>query len=357
MNRIAGMDVWRGLLLSAGVFVHSAQSVDLVACRMFAEASHLFRMEAFFTIAGFFGALSLAKVRARDWMLRRVVMLGVPLLVGIALIVPFTHHLLAAFAHRPDLEDWYVAAWPPGDWHIHLWFLLSLLLYTPLTLLLDRSNLPAAAEALVARHCSLVVGVFWAVAALSSMAVVAVLTKHAGSMAPIIRHSQYYFAFYLLGFCLQRSELLMARMLALPRWTYAVAACLLVFTLAATGVAGGGRVAVWAHYLSRPIIGLAATSLIFRSALALRQCRPWQARLSAASYTIYLLHVPVLVLALMIVSAWHPQAYLALLVVPIAVIALLFLFHEAVVRKSATARFLLNGKLSDLALARLARRH
>lgn len=347
MDRIQGMDVWRGMLLTAGVFVHCAQMVDHLALRLFQEASHLFRMEAFFTISGFFASLTIARTAVRSWLPRRMIMMLVPLLFGLVLIVPATRFLTDHVARLDGLDDRYAPAWPAHNWFMHLWFLMALMAYTPLAIVLQRYDvLVDRLSAFLRRYTSISILAFWAAGCLLSIAGMSLLlTLRPGGNPFLFYQTAYYVIFYLLGFCLQRSVLLQERFLRLPAWVYvaALAATLVDFWIVARD--GYWLTTNCVHFAARPIVGLAVTSLILRSALMLKNCRPWQAALSRASYTIYILHVPLLLLLFLVLVPARPSPFVTWAIVPLATILVLLYLHETVVQKNAVAAFLVNGKL------------
>jgi glucan biosynthesis protein C len=83
---------------------------------------HNFRMPAFFTLAGLFGALLLDKLSQRKFWLQRSKRLALPLLVGQLTIVPLT--LASGFDPIVSFEQWVDAGW------MHLWFIFYLLIFS-----------------------------------------------------------------------------------------------------------------------------------------------------------------------------------------------------------------------------------
>lgn len=91
---------------------------------------HLFRMPAFFVVAGYFAALLLARRDPSAWFRSRAIRLGVPLVVGLLLLVPILNLLveLVAYAPKGAVANWaYQASTSGGYWVRHLWFLIVLL--------------------------------------------------------------------------------------------------------------------------------------------------------------------------------------------------------------------------------------
>ena len=111
--------------------VHSGQGV-----RGFAELAaglHLFRMPAFFVIAGYFALLLLARREPGAWLKGRFIRLGVPFLTCIVTLVP-AMNLFCELSNLP----WHAAvrSWREnslssgGYWVRHLWFIIVLLYFS-----------------------------------------------------------------------------------------------------------------------------------------------------------------------------------------------------------------------------------
>ncbi len=106
-----------------------------------AEFIHLFRMPAFFIIAGYFTALLLSRRAPATWLRGRLTRLAIPLAVALVTLNPLLNVAceLSNFSLGPALRSWaHNSADSGGYWVRHLWFLIVLLYYS------------AAAAALVA---------------------------------------------------------------------------------------------------------------------------------------------------------------------------------------------------------------
>jgi len=99
-----------------------------------AHVIHIFRMPAFFLIAGYFSALLLVRRDARTWLRARFVRIGVPLLVSMLTIVPVLN-LLAASVRVDNLPGIRALYPTTGTVLRHLWFLAVLLYLQSLTAL------------------------------------------------------------------------------------------------------------------------------------------------------------------------------------------------------------------------------
>ncbi|MET3723498.1 acyltransferase family protein [Sphingomonas trueperi] len=347
-DRIYGMDVWRGALLTAGLIVHCAALSDITVFNMIEDASHLCRMEAFFAISGFFAAMTIGKAAPAVWIRRRLVMLLVPLAVGLALVVPASHLLIADLTQRHGFM-WGYLPWHPGDWHMHMWFLIALASYVPVTVALrSQDQRIEALGRFAARRPLWAVAALWTAGAAASLAAwvagKALTVVGVPSLTFLLHQTAYFCLFYAMGHAAFRVQAVRSLLLSPPRIVYVAALIAAVLDLSAVATISDGKLRALILFLSRPIVGFAVTSLVFRSAFSLRHCHQWQADLSSASYTIYLLHVPTILALLWLLyptglGPWQAMAVIA----PVALLVLYF-FHLVVVRRSGLLLLLLNGR-------------
>ena len=137
-RRWHGLDALRAAMMLLGVLLHVACSYQLgtadagwpyrdpqqsLGATVLVLGVHLFRMPLFFVLAGFFGALLIAKRGRRGFARQRLYRLGVPLIAGVLTVVPLVG-LAFAYAHGVPAA-W--KPWPDGSL-AHLWFLWYLLL-------------------------------------------------------------------------------------------------------------------------------------------------------------------------------------------------------------------------------------
>lgn len=97
-----------------------------------AEFIHLFRMPAFFIIAGYFAALLLVRRTPGQWLAGRARRLGIPLLAALMLLNPIVNYAceLSNFAPGDAWRSWLNnSAKSAGYWIRHLWFLIVLLYF------------------------------------------------------------------------------------------------------------------------------------------------------------------------------------------------------------------------------------
>ena len=146
------------------VWIVNAGEGDLIFTWL-AAIIHIFRMPAFFVIAGYFAALLLMRRTPGAWVKNRFVRLGLPFLACLLTLNP----LLNLFCELSNFQIWgALASWEKnslasgGYWVRHLWFIIVLLylcvaaaLLCRLAPRLGKAALPARADGWMARHMPL----------------------------------------------------------------------------------------------------------------------------------------------------------------------------------------------------------
>lgn len=349
-GRIAGLNAWRAALMLGGLLVHG--SVLLAHLRLFeavAWASAAFRMGGFFAISGMLAAIVMAtRRRPINWLLRQSARAGIPALFGVLALSPVIALILwRAHAGAAALFDWH-----------HLWFLYALLLYQPVAYLLftwgDRRRLVRALRRLRARGQPWVLAVMILVSlVLTGLALKAIFAFAPEAHWPMLFQLGSFLGYlplYCFGFLLGLSRAFRAAMLgpvAVPVAMLAVIGALALFAfLVGEPMAGqdwDGRMR-WLLGVTCPP---AAVVLILRSALAVRRVPPLMDRLSAASYTIYMLHYPMLIALNAAAAPWGLNPYLQYAAVVSVTAILCYALHFGLVARSPILALLLNGRLPD----------
>lgn len=304
-GRIVGLDWWRAVLMLAGLLVHATLWLEPVPLfRAIVAASHAFRMGAFFAVSGYLAALVLDRRHPGTWLRERLFQLGVPLLFGWTVLSPFVWLVAATRRNPPD------AVLPLLlDWH-HLWFLAALLGYSAVAVLLHvadrRRGLFARVPVVLARPHQAARLVLLAVAGASMLLATAgtALLHRAlpGGLASAFSNGEQIagdLPMFVLGFVLARCAPLRLAVVGAPRLALAV-----VLAVASSGglimassllglVVVTEELASFAGTLGVALCPPAAFALILRSALTIRHLPAVMRRLSDASYTMYLCHLPI----------------------------------------------------------------
>lgn len=365
-GRIEGLSVWRSILMLAGVVLHGAMGLEhLPVFAAIPLISHAFRMGSFMLISGLLCGNAVARRRSPlAWLSRRGIQLGVPLLVGLVLICPLIGWMLD---DQPDRRHWPFAI--AHDWY-HLWFLVALLAYAPLTYafhLFDlRHEVIGAGERALAKgrlgpagsaQATVLLAAATACCALMTLTRLA-LAGHAPPLyAAALSQVQLmlgYAPFYLLGFLLARSPTLYRILTSSIRTP--------VVILVAVGcmyASWFGVVRAMLDPVRQAIIGdvielvgmslcpPAASVLILRSAVAIRAVPPVVKRFADASFTIYLLHFPVIIAVkiALIHVLWSPYIEFAITIVTAS--AITYAAHILMVERYPVMAFLFNGRYPE----------
>lgn len=149
-------DALRAFLMLLGIPYHAAMVYDSKVIwdvqspadspflTLLAGALVTFRMPAFFIVAGYFAAMLLSRRPAKLWLRGRMVRLGIPFLVGLAVIAPIQVAIidladaLKGLTSMTDVVSRTTRdiTHPGAHWIMHLWFLPALLIYSSLLALL-----------------------------------------------------------------------------------------------------------------------------------------------------------------------------------------------------------------------------
>ena len=270
-----------------------------------AELIHVFRMPAFFLIAGYFSALLLARRPPGKWFKGRAIRLGIPFVTSILTLVPLMN-LACEFSNLayPDAISTFFwnSSHSGGYWVRHLWFIIVLLYLSAAVALLhtfvpslQEATLSPRVDGAIARHflaatviVALVVGL-WEAGAVELFYIAGLATnvpQQIFRLDELITYTPY----YLIGLVLQRAPMTLERMCQFSAPIAVLAAVLMGFWLFhpfSMHPATGRFVATLA--------AIASTQTIVAIARAAFD-RPigWVRDFTEASFVIYLLHLPII---------------------------------------------------------------
>jgi glucan biosynthesis protein C len=134
------MDALRSILMLLGVVLHSARRTTRrlagqgpgppATLDWLVSGIHLFRMPAFFVVAGYFAMYLLVRWPVREFLRDRMRRVLVPLLATLLTFNLVQVWLVMGSGATPGfLRGALLPAWFAGRWVSHLWFLVSLALY------------------------------------------------------------------------------------------------------------------------------------------------------------------------------------------------------------------------------------
>ena len=380
-ERLHGLDALRAGALLLGVVLHASlsffpQQIWIVAddSRSVGAAGlffaiHLFRMTAFFLIAGLFAHMMLARRGWLSFAKDRVMRITAPLT---AFWFPVMVGIVGALIWTSSMNGLVTPGAPPPppptyDWTnfplTHLWFLYVLTLFYAAVLILraplamlDRDGgwgrvVDRITGALIGPWTPVVLAAPLALALYLDpkwIAFFAVPTPDAG----LVPHTGALVGFGLafgLGFLIDRRRDLLNRIAA---WTPLFLAVAVVSGVAAYHLAGGPKIEPMAELTDKKAIAAAVTALaVYSSAFtAMGLCLRFLSGHSAirryladASYWVYILHLPLVMLAQVWVQDWAGPWWLKLGGVSLGVFAVCLITYELLIRHTFMGQWL-NGR-------------
>lgn len=334
-SRIHGLDMWRASLLLLGPIVHGSPSTigaRVQWMEVITQSSHLFRMEAFFAVSGYL-MIYLDCANRIGWLATRMKQLLLPvaatwLLLNIPAII---------------FVRWWDGTVMSAADPLHLWFLIDLAVGTVLVCWLARRSL-----LVVHRHRLTWVAIWLAMAVVTQ----ALLYKLHGDdpLVNLVTGLPYYTCFLVAG-AMAAANPTTAHWLRTTRFWWiglpVLVGGLLVFSAGYALLVDPARDERHTLFrLAYEVITVlcAACMMITVLATALRLRREHQLfrKISRSSYTIYLVHMAmVLVLAKLFMSL-PPAPRFAVVVAVSLVIS--WSFHRFVVERWALAALAFNGR-------------
>ena len=343
--RFGYLDLSRSLLFFLGIVLHAAYLCveGHASFQSVHDVIHSFRMESFYLIAGFFSAMSLARSPSAAYLRKRILRLGVPFLFG-ALVLDIVSNCANHWTWSDFGAEFSRNYWVRGDWREHLWFLPTLLAYTGV-LVFVQSAWPKMTSWLVQSRFS--AGILAATVAIAYFCAI-----HVANLFPwqtrldtffSIYKTEQYAVFFALGYVLFHRRDILEQIIANPWLNVAnVAAYAALNQPLVTDTAFGKFLVQFWH----PVFCVSICGLFFFGARRLvSEHNPVVRALSDASYTVYLVHWPFMIVInrFMIHSGLAAFPTLVLLVVSTSLVS--YAFHVWVVKRSPLFAFLLNGQL------------
>ncbi|OZV70014.1 acyltransferase family protein [Winogradskyella aurantia] len=371
-ERLHSMDALRAIMMLLGLVIHSAITYAVTdwgnvwslkdpnathwTNDYIVDFIHAFRMQIFFFVAGFFGAMLFYERQPLRMVKNRVQRIVFPFLVFVFLLWPsiifsFVYTRLS-FAGDPQAMETALSFFSTSEGYIpgstfHLWFLYYLALITGFTVLLALitkrfrkfgSNLTQMFNTLIKQPVLriLVLAIFTAMVYLF-MNTSQVATS--GSFIPDVNTFTYYAFFYIIGWVLFKSKHLLDRMMKLDFISTGIGVALFTgyffwhesFNL--WGAIAIKSVMVWCL-----IFGV--TGLFIRYA---SNHSPIMRYISDASYWVYLIHLSFTAILPVLIKDWALPATIKFLIVMCTTFFICFLTYHLFVRSSVIGQFL-NGR-------------
>lgn len=363
-DRVFFLDSTRSVLMMMVVIVHAGAVFDVDAywivtadnprvwITALIEFIALFDVEGFFVVSGIFTVMTARRHGTEALSEKRLKRLVVPLVTtAIVLNVPFSlfmRHM--GLSDQPVFSLTYLA----GGWVLHLWFLVNLVFYTmimrvslPVLLPLSEKLEPRVRLVQMKTPKGTRMVILLTATSLAQLCLVAISHFMPVMYAELLFGSSLYsflhhFMFFLLGVTLGSFPSLWKSFTKASGLLYAAAIMLVCLDAVVTGPA-------YLDLLLTNLMVAFVTFTLIQCLFALfsrflnRPSRIWE-HLSGASYSIYLLHHPIVVLLAFIIfrTGWPAAAEFGFVLA--GAFGLSWLIHVALIRRSPLLSFLFNGK-------------
>ena len=365
-ERFFHLDALRAALMFWGILVHASTVEHSKIFRAIAEISGLVRMEAFFIISGFLAYMLLKKYGAKVTVRKRLLAIGLPFVTALVLLNPATNYLVYCYHNPPIPFMDYLAGRGIGDpkgpmnWHLHLWFLVALFVYSLLAPLLGR----AVDAVMIASHdrtprswtlgklAPLVPGLKFFTLSLMVCAGCVGARVAFELIKPLLHVEAYYVVrsignflpYYALGMVLFAS-IELRNIFSKARWFQIILSCGLLFLSHRAAGENAGRVQETAILAAQTYAAICLSSLLFWLAAKWVRKESTLARsLSDAAYTVYLFHFLSLYVFAIFLRPLIPQAIPLLIAISVATFAMTLGLHRFVIRRIPVLELLFNGK-------------
>ena len=362
-ERIHSLDALRATLMILGIVLHSTETYSVgydgiwprdpnsshLLMNLLNSFIHLFRMPAFFLIAGFFAALLFYERGAGKMLSNRVKRIVLPFLVFLVVLHPIIiltiRNTVAVFDTQVNEILTSLTLFPQITYH--LWFLYYLIMITTICFLLALvlKGMPGITirikhifEWLVNHRI-----IFFLVFSIITFAMLVWMWEYWAStplrFIPDVKLILFYGMFYLQGWLLYKSKHLLTKFMEYD-WLLVISGTVLytlkfIYKDNLGDIAYGGlnAVLIWCFIFGLP-------------GLFMRYFSNHSARgryVSDASYWVYLVHLPLTVFIPGLIANWPIPALVKFLVVMTATTLLCFVSYHYLVRPTFIGAFL-NGR-------------
>lgn len=355
------LDNLRWIAMLIGVFVHASTLEDFGVIDNITFVSSLFRMALFFLISGYLGALLLDKKGAFNFLVGRIYNLFIPLVTGTVLLNTLTLWLMfqyidqkpswtrvyAVFSGHEQLLDVHVV------WHLHLWFLVSLMCFVCMAALIGQIVRRAAllvekylTQSYAAhRFAPVLVLVAGVGLSMTLIVIVKVVELVVGDLPWLVRITAQYAPFYVIGMMLFSSPKLFKR---LRQTSYILGIFVLssYFLVRQGDMENSGGVLHIATLIAvRFWVSFFVLDIGFRF---LNKSNRFTALLSSSIYTVYIFHFFVLyVIGVTVFSIIQLNALMYWVLVATTIIVCLFM-HYALIDRFSVLKLFFNGRMKKI---------
>ncbi len=368
MRRLYFIDNLRVACMLLGLFVHVSTLADFGVLNEVATLSAMLRMATFFTVSGYLAVMLLRRRGTGAFLRNRMRSLAIPLASSLVLLNPLTLWLIfrwhngeiwpdAGMGTIFDAVSGRIDAAGTMSWHLHLWFLFSLIFYIltlPLLIRgLDRLG-PAITRSWPATWRGGVLLPLTAGLAVTFL-VLLLLTvlKLAGPAVSeiwLVRATAQYWPFFLLGALMFGNDRLRARLqrIDIPLLLIAVAATIaqyaVVWPETVAGLLMQNCRALWRLWITFALLAVFCRWF--------DRTGPFAALLSRSIYTVYLFHYLLIYALAPVWAQWFAMDGFAFFGIAFVAGVLAIGLHTVVIENIPLLSFLFNGK-GQAGMARL----
>lgn len=381
-NRIHSLDSLRAIMMMLGLVLHSVitycvidygdawplkdTNATHITNDFLAEIIHTFRMQIFFLVAGFFGAMLFYERNPRKMITNRVSRIVLPFIVFVLLLWPsivfcFSYAKLIFTGSSTALETTISYFSNPLIFiplsTFHLWFLyyLTMITFTTVGLGLILKKFPTVTTRITSAFNWILnrsvfrILIFSGITALIYFFMGSYQVATSNSFIPDLDTFVYYLSFYLVGWVLFKSKHLLHTFME-----SALLNTLLALALFITHFIFNESISYTLHIVINSInvwlfiFGITGLFIHYGSKYS-----PIMRYVSDSSYWVYLIHLPIVVIIQGLIAESQMPSTLKFLFVLIATTIICFFSYHFLVRNSFIGKFL-NGRKYSRALSNIS---
>ena len=356
MTRLYYLDALRSFCMFFGLFVHAGtlDSGAWPSTTSFFVSEH-FRMATFFVISGFFAVMMLGKRGIIGFAQHRALSLVLPLITALVLLNPVTNWLVYCY-HTEPVGFWAFltgdrpAPVRPINWHLHLWFLFSLIAYMVLLPFFDPilKRLGAPVRWLLKAPKDLQIGI---IAVLMLSGEIASRIVYAAVFEPMVaktpvawlfRGTLQYMPYFLLGALTFHHRALFE---ALHRISWPTLLVGIGLTVLHRQLGLSGTLDTMVQVVAEEILTVGVLTSLFALARRLfSKASQTVSNFNDAVYSVYLFHYLAIYMLGLWVTTWPLPFVAQFALVIVLAFALTYALHRLVIRRVPLLHLLFNGK-------------
>lgn len=363
-ERLVYLDNLRSAAMLLGVFVHTATLENFGSAEIVSWLSDLFRMATFFLISGYLTAMLLSRRTASQYYRMRILTILVPLTSGIILLNPVTLWLILHY-HNAELARVYrfsemasllfqipTGVTGPFIWHLHLWFLFSLLFFTIFAPLAARIINSSFMKSAFAKLICGIPDIFipTVIAIVTAGAVLILRIAYELIISPVVDYwliliTLEYLPFFLVGMVFYSCQKIWEKIHRIDLPLLVMSISLYYFVICLPDVTRDEQIGEALYLMAQ---GLVRCAISFFLLTVFRALMNWSTSLTIAVtdsiYTIYLFHFLCIYLVAVTLIDTSFASISSFFAVAVTTFLITFALHYFLVRRLRVLRFLFNGR-------------